>query len=457
MWRRAGLLVVLILAALVLSACGGGTNRAATLAGSSWPGITSNEDTAYVAFQTGVYAIDLDSCQSGGCEQLWQYSPASEGRTLLGGQQRVQFYAAPAFDDDIVVVGDYSEALHAIDIGTGEKRWTFPVARDRYLFGLRVGSDRARFVGGATIGEGIVYAGTSDGILYALDANDGEKLWTFQAENEIWDAPLLDEGVLYVSSLDHHLYAVDARNGTQVWAFEAEGALVSTPTLDEGILYFGAFDGNVYAIRAEDRQLIWKHEVAGWVWDSPAVADDLLVVGDLEGIVYGLRSENGSEVWQFQAEGAVAGTPLIDEGIAYVGSGTTTGQPTGRVYALDIESGDAIWEEAIEGEVSGRLLFFDTGTRTREMAVFGPLVLSDDTLLIGLQQGDDLLMAVNADTRAEAWELAVDTSDEANASAAESEDGEEQQPASQQLIRWLPIYLLMTVLMLMMMRRRQSE
>jgi outer membrane protein assembly factor BamB len=449
MWRRGIILAVLVLAALAISACSSG--RAAALAGSSWPGVSGNGDTAYVAYQTGVHAIDLASCQQNECEETWIYSAVSSRRSLIGGQQPVQFFAEPAFDDDIVVVGDYSDAVHAIDAETGEQLWVFSTARPRSIFGITIGSTGARFISGAIIDGGTVYVGAADGNLYALDAGDGELQWSFHADSAIWDAPLLDDGVLYVPSLDQRLYAIDAGDGDPLWQFEADGALVGTPTLDDGVLYFGSFDRRVYAISAEDGRERWSQEAGDWVWDSPAVANGLLVVGDLSGNVYGLNSNSGSIAWETQAEGPVVGTPVIQDDTAYFGSGDAI------VYAVDVETGRQRWQTTIQTEFSSRFLVFNTGTSVREVPIYGSLVPYEDTLLVGLQQGDNLVQALNTDSGNVAWSLVPDAAASTTASSSAQDEETEQQTPTQQLIRWLPLYLLMTLLMIMLLRRRQSE
>lgn len=448
MWRRGIILAVLVLAALAVSGCT--SSRSAALAGSSWPGIADNGDTAYVAYQTGVHAIDLDSCQQNNCQEAWVYSALSNRRSLIGGSPPVQFYAEPAFDDQIVVVGDYSESVHAIDAETGQQLWTFSTAEPRYIFGQQIGADSARFVGGAIIDDGTVYIGSVEGNLYALDASDGEPVWTFHADSDIWNAPLLDDGVLYVPSLDQRLYAIDASKGDVLWQFKASGALVGTPTLNDGVLYFGSFDKHVYAVSAEDGREIWTQVVGDWVWGSPAIAGDLLVVGDLSGNVYGLRSDSGSIAWDMQTGGPVVNTPVVEEDTAYFGSGDA------NVYAVNVETGQSRWQTAIQTESTSRFLFFTTGTSVREVPVYAQLVPYKDSLLIGLQQGDNLLQALNIDNGSTAWSLMPEA---AVSTASSASEGDEEEPESftDQLLRLAPLYLLMTLLMILIMRRRKSE
>lgn len=431
-WRRGILPVVVIFAALIVSGC---SSSASALTGSSWPGITAADDTIYVAFQGGVHAIDGETRDT-----LWSYSALSERQSLIGGRRPVSFFAEPFVGDDIVVVGDYTESLHALDAESGQRLWIFS-------------TDRARFIGGAVAEDDVVYAGAADGNLYALDAESGEELWVFPTDGEIWDAPLLAEGVLYVPSLDHHLYAIDAQNGTEIWRFETGGAVVGTPTLDDGVLYFGAFDRMIYALDVESGRELWKREVEDWVWDSPAVADGLLIAGDLSGHVYGLNSDDGSIAWEIQTEDdqPVVGTPLIQDGTAYFASGDA------KVYAVDVENGQEQWSETITSEFSGRFLFIQTGTSVREVPIYGPLVPYGDQLLVGLPQGDDLLQIRNADSGTQTGAYAPEGGGRTVASASSEEEEPEELTPAQQILRWGPLIVSMILFTILLSRRQQPQ
>jgi hypothetical protein len=44
-----------------------------------------------------------------------------------------------------------------------------------------------------------------------------------------------------------HVYALDAETGDQIWSFETGGAVYSSPAVVDEVLYVGAMDSNVYA------------------------------------------------------------------------------------------------------------------------------------------------------------------------------------------------------------------
>ena len=55
-------------------------------------------------------------------------------------------------------------------------------------------------------------------------------------------------GIIYVGSDDGTLYAVDAETGTEQWTFETGDSVQSSPTVVDEIVYFGSQHNVVYAV-----------------------------------------------------------------------------------------------------------------------------------------------------------------------------------------------------------------
>lgn len=53
--------------------------------------------------------------------------------------------------------------------------------------------------------------------------------------------------MVYVGSDDASIYALDAGNGGVLWAGTAGGGIESSPTVTNGVVYVGSDDASVYA------------------------------------------------------------------------------------------------------------------------------------------------------------------------------------------------------------------
>jgi hypothetical protein len=68
---------------------------------------------------------------------------------------------------------------------------------------------------------------------------------------------------VYAGSSDGNFYAIDAQSGAQRWKFEVKSRVPSTPAIAGGVVYFTAYDGNVYALDAASGALKWKFQTGG--------------------------------------------------------------------------------------------------------------------------------------------------------------------------------------------------
>ncbi|HEX9117297.1 MAG TPA: PQQ-binding-like beta-propeller repeat protein, partial [Anaerolineae bacterium] len=95
-----------------------------------------------------------------------------------------------------------------------------------------------------------VFVGAFDNKLYSVKKSDGTENWSVKAGNWFWATPLLYNGVLYAPSLDGKVYAVDASTGKPAWnaPFDTGSEIRSTPVIAGGGLVVAARAGKVYKL-----------------------------------------------------------------------------------------------------------------------------------------------------------------------------------------------------------------
>ncbi len=75
--------------------------------------------------------------------------------------------------------------------------------------------------------------------------------------------PVAADGRIYVAEPNAHtVYALSADNGQRLWSFVADGRVDSPPTLHEGLCLFGSTDGHVYCLTAAEGKLVWRFRAA---------------------------------------------------------------------------------------------------------------------------------------------------------------------------------------------------
>jgi len=208
----------------------------------------------------------------------------------------------------------------------------------------------------------LVFVGSADGHLYAVDRSTGRERWRFDAASPILSSPAVARGRVFFQDRAGSVHAVDALSGRQVWHFESgpemplpwgnEGwdYFTSSPVPAGGSLLVGAGDGNLYALDMESGAERWRHTTGGRIRSSPAVADSTAFVGSADGSVYAVDLASGMLRWRFDTEGrslnsaefgfdrrTVQSSPAVDDESVYVGA------RDGHLYAIGRASGELLW------------------------------------------------------------------------------------------------------------------
>ncbi|WIG60021.1 MAG: hypothetical protein OJF49_002769 [Ktedonobacterales bacterium] len=179
---------------------------------------------------TGAVAASLTTA---GGVALWIHSRSSgqqHWRVKTGGP----VISSPVVANNVVYVGSEDGSLYAVDASAGKPRWRFPTGN--------------KVVSSPVVANGVVYVGSGDDYLYAVDASAGTLRWRFPTGGEVDSSPTVADGVVYVGSRDYSLYAVDASAGTQRWNFQTVGPVLSKPVVANGVVYVGSDDGYLYAV-----------------------------------------------------------------------------------------------------------------------------------------------------------------------------------------------------------------
>ncbi len=94
----------------------------------------------------------------------------------------------------------------------------------------------------------MVYVGSGDRALYALDAVTGRPVWRFETGGPIYAKALISGQTVYVCSNDGNLYALDIKSGAKTWQLElgANGSLAAR----DDMLFVGLSDGRLIALES---------------------------------------------------------------------------------------------------------------------------------------------------------------------------------------------------------------
>jgi len=247
---------------------------------------------------------------------------------------------SPAVVDGTVYVGSNAGTLFALDVADGSERWTFDYHESPTvptMFSVAVVDDVVYFSHRASGNSGVV----------ALDATDGTEMWGNGLGTDVSSAPAVANGTVYVGGNDYRLHALNASDGEEVWTFETT-ARVATPAVRGNTVYVpedttragedGEYMANeygrLYAVGTEDGEERWRFEADGAIRNAPAVTDDRVYVAGVDRNVYQLARTDGSEEWAFETGDQILSSPIVTGDTVYVGS------DDGNLYALTTEGSE---------------------------------------------------------------------------------------------------------------------
>jgi len=142
---------------------------------------------------------------------------------------------SPAFSDGIVYATNEYATLIAIEPGSPpEILWE----SNEYL----------PEVSSPVAADGLLFIGTSYGVIVCYDAGNGDILWEHECDQGIYASPIIVEGKVYVLDMDGkmHIFKKDAVK-TLLGEPELGEATVSTPAFADGNLYLRGLE-NIYCI-----------------------------------------------------------------------------------------------------------------------------------------------------------------------------------------------------------------
>ncbi|HEX7880542.1 MAG TPA: PQQ-binding-like beta-propeller repeat protein [Candidatus Eisenbacteria bacterium] len=299
-------------------------------------------------------------------------------------------WSAPTVHDGVVYFGGNDGRIHALDAATGRARWQFqtggPVVAkptvtgaylyvasdDGWLYKIEAGSGREVWrcdthggavkrawpsltvegydsqASAALVADGLVYVGSADGHLYAIDDATGSPRWDFATGGIIRSTPVMAGNNVVVGSHDHFVYAVNARTGTLAWKHDKQDAVVSTAAVVGNQVLIGGRDSLLEALDAATGQPLWKRFYwLSWVESSAVVAGDMAYIGSSDyQKALAINAATGRVRWTFDTDGSAWSTPAVDSSAVYIGAVGTPGyfiDHRGGFFALDRDTGRELW------------------------------------------------------------------------------------------------------------------
>jgi len=276
---------------------------------------------------------------------------------------------------------------------------------------------------GTTVHEGIIYVGTVDGRVVAVNSSTENLEWSYStapvtapssglacgqtsAPTAIYSTPVVAKDIIYISTYSGQVLALNMLARSQNLTFPQQrygewewdcpidnaksNAIVADLLLSENAIYVSSSNGRVYSLDKEFGDLNWESNILDEkhrkLWTSPVIQGDTLYVSTFDGHIYALSMETGQRLdWSFESEAGFASSPVIDEDTIFLGSFDR------HLYAVKIDSDVPIWKFPQE-EPAGNWFWASPIVNENEGIVYAGCL-------------DGKLYAIEAETGRKLWEF----------------------------------------------------
>jgi outer membrane protein assembly factor BamB len=234
---------------------------------------------------------------------------------------------------------DYKGLLVAIDADSGRKLWEIKT--------------NLPFTGGPGISDNLLLMGTENGEVFAFDASTGTQLWSANVTSEILAAPSVADGTVIVRCIDGRIFGLDADTGQREWVYDHSVPLLTLrgnapPLLRAGVAFIGYDGGQVVAIRTDDGSLMWEQTLVTTKGRTELerlsdidgqlvfIASDLLVAS-YKNRLASLAADSGRLLWFKDISSA--------SGVAVDRINLAISDKDGNLWMLDRRNGAESWKQ----------------------------------------------------------------------------------------------------------------
>lgn len=259
-------------------------------------------------------------------------------RSNLGrGSRLLLRHQIPAEGIENVFLCDWQRVI-ALNLETGKRAWRKKLAAP--VTGC-VGDFADR-----------LYVTDEDGIVYALDADNGDIIWQSDLTISSASPPTANENIVLVQTVNEKLFALDANDGTELWSYSAFappltlfgsfrpiilGNVVLTGFADGSVVVLDPRSGNVISFS----QLVLPQGTSDLenLVDIDATAvfhENIMFLSSYGGATIALDLQSGKEIWRRNL-GSSLPMVIFEQALYLVDNDS-------RIYALNLGDGETIWQ-----------------------------------------------------------------------------------------------------------------
>lgn len=242
----------------------------------------------------------------------------SDGSEIWRETLSSEILAPAAASSDVVVVQTADGTMHALEIDSGESRWTFST-QDPPL--------SLRGTASPVLSDGLAYAGFANGLLAAVDLDSGYPRWEerltipdgtseLKRINDVDGRPLVLGQVIYAANHQGIMQARRRSDGLMLWEADAPSFHALAEGLD--LVFVVTDDDVVVAAQQESGNESWTQEAfQNRALTDPLAFHNYIVVGDDAGYLHVIAQSDGRHLGRYKLRSPIRSPMVEEDGVLY--------------------------------------------------------------------------------------------------------------------------------------------
>ncbi|WNN47596.1 outer membrane protein assembly factor BamB [Siccibacter colletis] len=281
-----------------------------------------------------------------------QFEPQTNWSTSVGDGIG-DFYSNlhPAVQDGIAYAADRHGKVKAVNLSDGKEVWSIDLAEKTGFFSA---NRPALLSGGVAVSGSNVYVGSEKAQVYALNIADGSVAWQTKVAGEAISRPVIADGMVLIHTSNGILQALNENDGAVKWTVNLDIPSLSlrgesAPATAFGAAIVGGDNGRVSAVLMQQGQMIWQQRISqatgateidrlSDVDTTPVVAGNVVYALAYNGNMTALDLRSGQVMWKREI-GSVNDF-IVDGNRIYLVD------QNDRIVALNTEGGVTLWTQS---------------------------------------------------------------------------------------------------------------
>jgi outer membrane protein assembly factor BamB len=247
---------------------------------------------------------------------LWAGPLKRVWRTSIGtgGGYRRQLTAQPLVANGRAFTMDSDAVVSAFSLQDGSQIWQTETKQEDV--------ESSNVGGGIAYDDGRLYVVTGRADVLALDPANGKIIWRNSLAMPARSAPTVVSGLLFVGTIDDQLLAINLKDGSQVWSYQATNTPIAVlgqpaPAYSDGVVVAGFGSGDLAALRGVSGSPVWTDNLGSVrggnmladfasISAMPVIDGGTVYAVGLGGLLVAIDLRSGRRLWERGVAGGQA-------------------------------------------------------------------------------------------------------------------------------------------------------